>query len=951
MDALRFLESVLSDGGIYCLFAAQTKPKKIIQTFYDTAGELYEDAKAFDAKGFDTYFALSAFNERGSRKVDNVKQTKSLFLDIDCGPSKDYPDKESGIKALQQFCNKLTLPSPNLVDSGRGIHAYWVLSHPVSLTEWLPVAEQLKRKCTELGFNVDPAVTADAARVLRVPGTHNYKDNPPNKVFIVGTPKPPVNLDGFYALLGEGATPVPHLAGQSFSTLAGSSAVMDILSGNTRGVFKNILQKTKAGKGCEQIKVIYKKQATIDEPMWRAGLSIANACVDGEDAARLISSKHPQYDEDETLAKMRRIQGPYLCERFNEFNPGVCEKCPNYGRIKSPIVLGKEFAEVLEGEFLPDRKLKVLDEQITEISALPKGYRRGQGGGIFKRCLVTDDSTGETSEINMEVYMHNLYATKRIYDPVHDGECVVMRVHLPQDGMREFTIPLTAVTSPDKLRDSLSRQGIVPTSWKLIMPYVTDWIAELQARLPASNAHNQFGWTEDHKSFLIGNKEYTADKILDNPPSAATAQYTPAFQQRGTLEGWKDMIKFYDRPGMELYQYVIGCAFGSPLMDFVTNVPAAMLHIHSKDTGLGKTTAMWAANSVWGNYKLLTVSANDTVNFLFNRADVYKNITLCIDEVTNNDPESLSSLAYQIPEGQQKGRMGNGTNVERARGNPWSFIAVSTGNTSVIDRVSNYKEGPLAELQRVLEARVTKFDFEGIETTTWEFNNALSENYGHAGPVYVQYLMQNPEKCQKILFDTIDEVIAVCKLTEQNRFWIAQIGCVIAGIRIANLCELLPFNSGRVLDHMNGVTKQAKQRGREMRESTEDTFNAYLADIRGNTLVMDSSVHGNGLDTLSVPLRDPYQKLFARVDPLPDGASTVYLRKKPLREWCVGRQTDYGAFVEGLTEDFKAKDVKVRLLRGTPLAGTPATSVLQIDLPPNTNIPNLPTHAIVPEKA
>jgi len=646
---------------------------------------------------------------------------------------------------------------------------------------------------------------------------------------------------------------------------------------------------------------------------------------------------------------MRRIQGPYLCERFNEFNPGVCEECPNYGKIKSPIVLGKEFAEALEGELIPHRELKVVNEAITETSALPKGYRRGQGGSIFKRFLVTDEKTGETSEVNAEVYMHNLYATKRIYDPVHDGECVVMRVHLPQDGMREFTIPLTAVTSPDKLRDALSRQGIVPTSWKLIMPYVTDWIAELQARLPASNARNQFGWTEDHKSFLIGNREYTADSVLDNPPSAATAQYFPAFQQRGTLEGWKDMIKFYDRPGMELYQYVIGCAFGSPLMDFVTNVPAAMLHIHSKDTGLGKTTAMWAANSVWGNYKILTVSANDTVNFLFNRADVYKNITLCIDEVTNNDPESLSSLAYQIPEGQQKGRMGNGTNVERARGNPWSFIAVSTGNTSVIDRVSNFKEGPLAELQRVLEARVTKYDFKDIETSTWEFNNALSENYGHAGPVYVQYLMQHPEECQKILFDTIDEVIAVCRLTEQNRFWIAQIGCVIAGIRIANLCGLVTFNSGRVLDHMHGVTNQAKQRGREMREATEDTFIAYLADIRGNTLIMDSTVHGNGLDTLSVPIRDPYQKLFARVDPLPDGAATVYLRKKPLREWCVGRQTDYGAFVEGLTQDFKAKEVKVRLLRGTPLAGTPATSVLQIDLPPNTNIPNLPTSAKAPQ--
>jgi hypothetical protein len=40
---------------------------------------------------------------------------------------------------------------------------------------WKPVAENLKRLCKQEGFTIDMAVTADTARVMRVPGTANNK--------------------------------------------------------------------------------------------------------------------------------------------------------------------------------------------------------------------------------------------------------------------------------------------------------------------------------------------------------------------------------------------------------------------------------------------------------------------------------------------------------------------------------------------------------------------------------------------------------------------------------------------------------------------------------------------------------------------------------------------------------------------------------------------------------
>ena len=62
-----------------------------------------------------------------------------------------------------------------LINSGYGIHVYWVLTESISYAEWLPVAQGLKDMCIQHNLLADNGVTADAARVLRVPGTRNHK--------------------------------------------------------------------------------------------------------------------------------------------------------------------------------------------------------------------------------------------------------------------------------------------------------------------------------------------------------------------------------------------------------------------------------------------------------------------------------------------------------------------------------------------------------------------------------------------------------------------------------------------------------------------------------------------------------------------------------------------------------------------------------------------------------
>jgi hypothetical protein len=108
--------------------------------------------------------------------------------------------------------------------------------------------------------------------------------------------------------------------------------------GNRTSSFKTIIDRTLAGSGCGQIAYILNNRATLDEPMWRGGLSIAKFCSDGEKAAHFISKGHPDYSEAATENKLDLIKGPYRCETFDKNNSGICARCPHMGNIGSPIL-------------------------------------------------------------------------------------------------------------------------------------------------------------------------------------------------------------------------------------------------------------------------------------------------------------------------------------------------------------------------------------------------------------------------------------------------------------------------------------------------------------------------------------------------------------------------------------------------------------------------------------
>tara|TARA_R110001592_G_scaffold300929_6_gene572315 strand:- start:687 stop:2126 length:1440 start_codon:yes stop_codon:yes gene_type:complete len=464
------------------------------------------------------------------------------------------------------------------------------------------------------------------------------------------------------------------------------------------------------------------------------------------------------------------------------------------------------------------------------------------------------------------------------------------------------------------------------------MHYTTTWVNELQANSVADEAHKQFGWTDDQcKSFILGNQEIFGDRVEFNPPSNQTMGLFPAFEPKGTLEEWKETINFYNRDGFELHQFVVGSSFGSILMN-LSPVNCAALHIHSKESGVGKTTAIAAAVSVWGRPEELIINERDTFNTKMHRGEIYHNLPLYMDELTNSSANELSNLAYQLTGGRQRGRMTSGGNAERYRGDAWKLLSVTTGNTSIIERVSMAKAMPKAEAQRILEVKVDRL-FSGAEEKEEQdrFSAALSNHYGTAGKEYVQYVISNLDAVTKLIDEVRGKVDKAAGLTSENRFWSAFATNTMAGLILAKRAGLIDYDIGKIFKWAVSMLKQNQHYVSDMNASVEEVLNDYIHEHWGNVLWIKSTddlrkQNQNGLDSLVVPEALPRGKLVARYE---TDLKKAYLIPKPLRIWCGEQQINYTAFLEELKTNMGATKTKMRLSKGTHMQ-LPPTDVIVV---------------------
>ena len=135
------------------------------------------------ARGADVYMGCAPRKRHGGGAAD-VACLLALIADLDVGPGKAHEDKPAAMKAINALASTLGLAPSLLVDSGGGLHAYYLLSEPMGPEEFAAAAILMDRLALALGNLEKPLDTiSDPPRILRMPGTTNCKPGrPPSPV-------------------------------------------------------------------------------------------------------------------------------------------------------------------------------------------------------------------------------------------------------------------------------------------------------------------------------------------------------------------------------------------------------------------------------------------------------------------------------------------------------------------------------------------------------------------------------------------------------------------------------------------------------------------------------------------------------------------------------------------------------------------------------------------------
>ena len=477
----------------------------------------------------------------------------------------------------------------------------------------------------------------------------------------------------------------------------------------------------------------------------------------------------------------------------------------------------------------------------------------------------------------------------------------------------------------EKLREKLGFYGVAALQKQMdaIMVYIIKFVNELQYKTDVEVMRMQYGWADKNSKFVIGDQEITAEGIRYSPPSSMTSALSEYMQPVGTLDEWKKIANVYNRPSMEPHAFGFFTAFGSPLMTHL-NLKGAVINLVNNVSGTGKTTVAKVMHSVYGHPEEQMLIAKDTINVKLHRMGVMGNLPISCDEITNVEAEHFSDFVYAVSQGRARNRMKSQSNEERLNTSKWSLLCVCTSNASFYDKLASLKSTPDGELMRLIEFQIpVNSVMNKVEAD--EIFSQLDNNYGHAGRIYLQWLVSNLEEA----IDMVKQVQVVIdkkvKFSGRERFWSGVAACNIAGAMIAKKLGLIDIDIKRVFEWM--VVEFSKMRHEIKAPPTNQasTIGEFLNEFRGSILVInDAADKRSGMSQL--PVVEPKFDLLARIEP---DTKKLFISAKHLRQFCTKNQITLKDVLNTLAaEGIYEKTVKKRMAKGTKIEGLPTDAFM-----------------------
>lgn len=910
MNTLEFFQRVLPSEGFYV--STVINPDGTKQGFFTSVDELAKATIGLDHRGNNTYFALSAFTNKGNRKQDNVRATKVIALDVDCGDTKPFPTWKEGLHALGNFTAHLKLPKPMVIYSGNGLHVYWVLTDELAPAQWQPIANAMKAAALGNNFAIDPAVPADSARVLRPVGTRNPKGGNTVKLLIDA---PSVDPAVLVNCLSNYMISIPGVAVRSTSN---SKLLQNLaVESDIPAAISHVVEKK-----CQQVSWCSKNQGEVSEPLWYDMLGIAAYCIDPENTAIEWSQHHPSYNASATLRKLshwkQSTTGPTTCSKFEIDRPGGCKGCKFKDKIGTPARLGVHYQEVAPA-------VDVLSTTASDV-ALPKPFKRTAVG--IK--IVID-------ETDIDVCPFDIYPVSYGRDESLHYETVRYHWNRPHVGWQELIMRQAYLTDGHReFVSTIADQGIVlynKRQTEFFQLMLRSYMDELRQKRAMTNLYATMGWKDNFTRFVIGDTIIQRDSIgvvtSESISLAAGSQRlgSELYGTAGNIKDWTSFTSVLEKAELPGHMFALGVGLSSPLYAF-TGLKGLTVSLYGP-TGGGKTLAQYLIQSIWGNPDKLHFAAKFTQNTLFGRMGMYAHMPMTIDEVTMMVDKEVGDFAYWVSQGRDKARLTRSAEERDAK--TWAMPVIVSTNKSLQSKLIASGLDTDAQMARILEVSIPSHKlFTRDSTAGRKFYNFTMDNYGTVGHAFITKLLElGPEGIRAAITEATEtfQKKYKSKFSGEERYWEQAIILQDLASRMAHSWGLISYDYSKGTDWVLSQIGAIRRSVSENKVDSFDLLSEYLNDSADTAVtLMHTGSQKPTLDYSRVPRADIrirfdiYRKTTG--DQFDHG--TIMLDRTHFRRWLSTRGADYKVFVQDLTDEniiatpkshkaFLGKDTPVKL--------------------------------------
>ena len=388
---------------------------------------------------------------------------------------------------------------------------------------------------------------------------------------------------------------------------------------------------------------------------------------------------------------------------------------------------GKEAAAQLIREALKGAERIDLEAQLTPeaIEGAPINLRQPEGWIYSEKGISAIDQKTYTP---VGVCRTPIILTQRLKSLETGDEKIA--VAFKRDGQWQTAIYPRSTIFSSRSITTLADLGCTVTSEnaKRVVSFLGALEAENIDLIPKNDATSTFGW-QPGKRFLPGHDD---GLTLDIDPSQRGM--AAAYCKNGTMERWVEHMT--PHRGRMKFRFILAAGFAAPLLRIVKQ-RIFFVYNWGGSKG-GKTAALKAALSAWGDPERLMVSFNATQVGLERTAAFYCDLPLGIDErqLAGNNQGALEKIVYMIASGTGKIRGSKGGGLQTIH--QWRTVALATGEEPLSTETTQ-----TGVSTRVLEIYGGPFDNEADAAL---MHQQSATDCGWAGPAFIEKILQMDER-------------------------------------------------------------------------------------------------------------------------------------------------------------------------------------------------------------